>query len=132
MKKNLLVTFSALIISVFAFGLFSSCDKETDCTLTVIVLDQENNNAPFQGASIKVAKDNSAVSVEGVTDANGRFKASFKAPAIFDVVATYETGETDPATGERFYREGKNSVRLNDGENVECRVVLLKDRLRHY
>lgn len=132
MKKNLLLTVSALIISVFALAMFTSCDKETDCTLSVVVLDEENNNAPFQGASIKIAKDNSAVSVEGVTDANGRFKATFKAPAIFDVVATYETGETDPATGERFYREGKNSVRLEDGENVECRVILLKDRLRHY
>ncbi|MBR4803516.1 MAG: carboxypeptidase regulatory-like domain-containing protein [Bacteroidales bacterium] len=132
MKKNFLISISALIISAFALSMFVSCDKETDCTLSVVVLDEENNNAPKQGVTVKVAKDNSEVNVEGVTDANGRFKATFKAPAIFDVIATFETGESDPATGERFYREGKNSVRLEDGQTVECSVILLKDRLRHY
>lgn len=131
MKKSFLITLSALIISVVAGAFLASCDKETDSTVDVIVINEETNQ-PFQGVNVKIAKDNSEVNVEGVTDANGRMKATFKAPAIFDVVATYETGMSDPTTGERFYREGKNSVRLVDGETVECRVVVLKEMLRHY
>jgi len=131
MKKSFLTTISVLIISAFALTVFASCDKETDSTISVIVIDEETNQ-PFQGVAVKIAKDNSEVNVEGVTDANGRFKATFKAPAIFDVIATYETGMTDPTTGERFYREGKNSARLIDGETVECRVIVLKEILRHY
>ena len=131
MKKSFLTTISVLIISAFALTVFASCDKETDSTISVIVIDEETNQ-PFQGVAVKIAKDNSEVNVEGVTDANGRFKATFKAPAIFDVIATYETGMTDPTTGECFYREGKNSGRLIDGETVECRVIVLKEILRHY
>ncbi len=132
MKKSFLIALSALIISAVSVALFSSCDKETDCTLSVVVLDEENNNAPIQGVYVKVSKDNSEVNVEGTTDANGRFKATFKAPAIFDVVAQLETGESDPSTGERFYREGKNSVRLQEGQTVDCSVILLSERLRRY
>ena len=131
MKKSFLITFSALIICAFSAVLFASCDKETDSTVQVVVIDEETNQ-PFQGVNVKISKDNSEVSYEGVTDANGHVKATFKAPAIFDVKATYETGMTDPSTGERFYREGKNSVRLEDGQTVECRVVVLKEMLRHY
>ena len=131
MKKSFLTTISALIVSTFVLAMFTSCDKDTDCTLSVILIDEMTGN-PFQGAVIKVAKDNSEVNAEGVTDANGRFKATFKAPAIFDVIATYDTGDRDPATGELFYREGRNSVRLEDGKTIECRVVLLKEYLRHY
>ena len=131
MKKSLLITLSALVISAFAAVIFTSCDKETDSTVMVVVIDEETNQ-PFQGVGVKIAKDNSEVNVEGVTDANGHFKATFKAPAIFDVIATYETGMSDPTTGERFYRQGKNSVRLVDGETVECRVIVLKEMLRHY
>ena len=131
MKKSLLTTFSVLIICAFSAVLFSSCDKETDSTVDVVVIDQETN-LPFAGVNVKICKDNSEISVEGVTDANGRVKATFKAPAIFDVVCTYETGLSDPTTGEKFYREGKNSVRLKDGETVECKVIVLKEMLRHY
>ena len=62
MKKSLLITLSALVISAFAAVIFTSCDKETDSTVMVVVIDEETNQ-PFQGVGVKIAKDNSEVNV---------------------------------------------------------------------
>ena len=126
MKKNLLLTVSALIISTLCLGFFSSCDKDTDCTLSVTVVDSKTST-PFSGIHVKVYNQSSTsddIQVTGYTDANGRFKTTFKAPGLFQVVATRETGFENPISRMKYYNRETNSVRLVDGETVECRVAL--------
>lgn len=126
MKKNWLLTISALIISTLCLGFFSSCDKDTDCTLAVTVIDSKTGN-PFSGIHVKIYNQSSTsddIQVIGYTDANGRFKTSFKAPGLFQVVATRETGLENPISRMKYYNVETNSVRLIDGETVECKVAL--------
>lgn len=125
MKKKIIIISCLLLISSLAAFFFAACDKDTDCYVEVTVIDQ-NTNLPISGALVTIDIDNSYVSAEGYTNANGRFDAVFKAPAIFNVVARYETGYDDIYTPEEWYcyREGHNTIRLKEGEVVKTTVIV--------
>ena len=138
MKKSFLITLSALIICAFSAVLFASCDKETDSvviipkgSVRICVIDEETNR-PFQGANVVISNDNKEVSVEELTGMDGRVFATLcTSSEYYDAVATYETNINDNNSGNKYYREGRNSFRLSKGDTIECRIVLLKDLLRH-
>lgn len=134
MKKKFFVIACALLICGLSAVLFNACDKDTNCYVKVTVID-ENNNLPVPGANIKIDMDNSYVNAEGVTDAAGSFSATFSAPAIFNVAASYVAGydttylpdDTNHTLIDNIYslnRKGNTTVRLKEGETITTSVTL--------
>ena len=125
MKKKILALAALVLIGGFSIFFFSACDKDTKCYVDVTVID-ENTKLPMSGVFVKIDIDSSYIKAEGTTDAAGHFKAEFMAPAIFNVMAKYETGYDSIHPRELYYsyRKGNNTIRLKEGDTVESTVVL--------
>ena len=111
--------FSALVVGLFAIVLGTSCEKKTDCKLTVKVVDSVG--MPIAGAAVKVyanVKTATGSSVEadlkadGVSDGSGNAAFTFKLPAILDVKAVFK-GKT-----------GVGIVKLEEGKSVDKSVTI--------
>ncbi len=111
--------FSALVIGIFTIVFGTSCEKKTDCKLTVKVADSAGMG--IAGAAVKVyanVKTATGSTVEadlradGVTDGSGNAAFTFKLPAILDVKATAK-GKT-----------GVGIVKLEEGKSVDKTVTI--------
>ena len=130
MKKITLLSV-LLLMGCLSILTLSRCDKDTNCYVNVSVID-ETTKRPVSGVFIKIDIDSSFINASGRTDATGTFRATFAAPAIFNVAATYETGYDDeyPIEDFRCYRKGNNTVRLLEGDTVFTTINLEPDIIR--
>lgn len=117
MKLKLLIASFSLCVG--ALLLNTSCEKKTDCELTIRTLDSAGNVLP--GATVKLyanVKTSSGATVEadlkatGVSDASGISTYTFKLPAILDVTAT---------SGSKI---GQGIVKLEEGNKVQKDVTV--------
>ena len=137
MKRNLSIIAGLLIFSIVTIATLISCDKDTDCKLKVNVVTREGRAKPW--VSISINQKGAQLGQTGYTDAEGRFEATFSAPAIYNIVVmdtinewVYndvvidEFGNTRRDSNYVFvgYYTGRETVRLKDGETVEKTVVL--------
>ncbi len=132
MKKKILAIACLILMGGFSVFFFGACDKDTTCYVEITVLDVLTNK-PVPGAKVKILDiDTSFGNTQGVTSADGVFKTEFKAPAILNVTAEYETGYDDMYTPDVFYcyRVGSNTIRLKGGEVVSSVINLEKDIIR--
>ena len=108
MNKKITLLSALLFISMLSLSLFTSCDKDTNCYLDVLVVD-EATRTPIPGAKIVINQTGGSVYDEGVTGENGVYSTHFNAPAVLYVNATLDMGNS----GER---RGNGAVRLVEGE----------------
>lgn len=135
MKKKILSLVGLFLIGAVSIISFIACDKDTNCYVSITVID-EDTKQPVSDVFIKIDIDSSYVSAKGNTDAKGKFFATFTAPAIFNVSATYENAAMYDSiyTSELFYcyRKGNNTIRLKEGDTVSSTVVLESNIIREY
>lgn len=107
-----------LFFSLLSMPIFSSCDKDTNCYLTVLVRD-EGTHDPIPLAKIVISQNGGSLYAEGITDVDGTFQTNFTAPAIINVQASLpqEVGE----------RRGNTSIRLKEGENVTATITMTSE-----
>ncbi len=117
MKVKLFVT--TLVLGLMTVFFSSSCEKKTDCKLTIRTVDDLGN--VLSGATVKLyanVKTPSGSTVEadlkaeGVSDASGTSTYTFKLPAILDIKAV--SGSLS----------GVGIVKLEEGKMVEKTVTL--------
>lgn len=114
MKKILKSALVILMVSLIAFS-FSTCKKDTECEAVVTVKLQSDTTVIVTDAIVQLKKAD--VFVEGVSDASGQFRHTFKLEAILDVYA--EKPGTPPDT---LY--GQTVIRLKPGESVSKTVFI--------
>lgn len=119
MKFKLFIASLALGIIVLAFN--SSCQKNTDCKLTVIVHDEVGN--AVSGATVKLYANvktptgstvEADLKAEGISDASGSSNYTFKLPAILDIKVVTSGGKA-----------GVGIVKLEEGKSVD-KIVTAK------
>ena len=108
MNKKATFLSALLFISMLSLSFFTSCDKDTNCYLDVLVVD-EASRAPIPGAKIVISQTGGSVHDEGITGENGVYSTHFSAPAVLYINATLAM----PNEGER---RGNGAVRLVEGE----------------
>ena len=104
--------YKSLILTLTIIGilsLFSTCTKDTECGAVVTVKMQSDMNVIVPNAIVKIHKED--VYVEGVSDANGQFRHTFKLEAILDIDA-----KVAGAPGDTLY--GQSVIRLKPGKTV--------------
>ena len=116
MKKRVNTLLAILFFSLLPMSIFSSCDKDTNCYIDVLVLDGTTRK-PISGANIEIKQDQGTLHDEGVTDATGIYSTHFIAPAIVTVKAKLDVGNSG-------YRTAETSIRLKEGETVTATVTL--------
>ena len=118
MKAKLFI--SSLAISALTIGLSTSCEKKTDCKLTVKTVDAAG--MPVANANVKLyanVKTSTGATVEadlkaeGVSDGSGASTYTFKLPAILDIKAT--------GSGTLV---GVGIIKLEEGKSVEKTVTI--------
>ena len=109
-----------LFFSLLSIPLFSSCDKDTNSYLDVLVIN-EGDRTPVPGVKVELYQNNCDPSdlnySTGVTDGNGSYSAKFTAPAIINIKATL-------AVENEGVRIGTGSARLIEGETKTAQVIL--------
>ena len=118
MKKKILFASAMLFFSILPLAFFTSCDKDTNSYLEVSVTD-ETTKLPIPLAIITQA-GGGTIHVSGITDNDGIFKATFKAPAIVKVKASLPRPDAQGG-GER---RGETQVRLIEGETLTAKIAL--------
>jgi len=103
--KSLLVTLTIIGI----LSLFTRCNKDTDCGAVITVKMQSDTNIIVPNAIVKVHKQD--VYVQGVSDANGQFRHTFKLEAILDIDAKVAGAPPDTLYGQSV-------IRLKPGKTV--------------
>ena len=107
---------SALIIflmSLIAFS-FSTCKKDTSCEALITVKLQSDTSVIVPAAIVELKKAD--VYIDGVSDASGQFRHTFKLEAILDVYAEKDNpGDT---------LRGLTVIRLKPGETVGKTVLI--------
>ena len=137
MNMKSIKLFFTLLASVILLTNLTACDKDTDCGLDVTVVRSDNNTA-VKDVHVTVGKQGATIGADGYTDANGKYSATFHAPAIFDVYAeylvygtvydtTYDAYNMMTVTPTEVYKGkycNQTSVRLKDGETVDVQLKL--------
>lgn len=123
MKKKFKISALILFFSLLPTAIFISCDKDTNCYLDVLVL-EEGERTPVSGAKIIIDQESGSVYAEGVTEGNGKFSTYFTAPAILNVTAEMLVDEENNG-----YRRGSTTVRTVEGETRTATVTLPKQIL---
>lgn len=108
MNKKATFLSALLFISMLSLSLFTSCDKDTNCYLDVLVVD-EATRTPISGVNIVINQTGGSVYDEGITGENGIYSTHFSAPAVLYINASLPM----PNEGER---RGNGAVRLVEGE----------------
>ncbi len=108
MNKKVSLLSVILFISMLSCTIFTACDKDTNCYLDVLVVD-ETSRAPIPNAKITISQNGGSVHDEGVTNAEGIYQTHFSAPAVVNINAVLDMENA----GER---RGSNAVRLVEGE----------------
>ncbi|MBP5547152.1 MAG: hypothetical protein J6X59_07765 [Bacteroidales bacterium] len=120
MKKKILFASAMLFFSILPMLLFTSCDKDTNSYLEVLVLDDATKN-PIPAANVDITQSGGGtIQVHGITGNDGIFKASFKSPAIIKVKASLPI-PIEQGGGER---RGETQVRLLEGETLTAKISL--------
>lgn len=122
--KKCLITVSLLIVTVFSVNIFISCDKDTDCTIVVTVIDGQTQ-LPMSGVTVFLGRDSSDYNIEGLTDSEGKFSNTYKSPAIYEMKASIDyQAQIDSQKYWKIHKEGYNSFRLREGETIERDLIL--------
>ncbi len=119
MKKKIHILSVLLFISLLPMALFSSCDKDTNCYVDVLVI-SETTRLPVSGVQVVLHNYNDVNDRnyrQGITNEEGIFSTFFSAPAILSIEASYTTNE-----GVRF--EGSGSARAEEGITQTATVIL--------
>ena len=120
MNKKILFASAMLFFSILPLAFFTSCDKDTNIYLEVSVTD-ETTKLPIPLAIIDITQaGGGTIHVSGITDNDGIFKATFKAPAIVKVKASLPRPDAQGG-GER---RGEKQVRLIEGETLTVEIPL--------
>ncbi len=123
MNKKRILFPALLFISLLTAAVFSACDKDTNCYLDVLVV-EEGTRTPVSNVNITITQEQGSINVEGITGADGKFSTHFPAPAILTVNASLLV---DPENN--GHRDGSTTVRTADGETVTAIVTLAKEIL---
>ena len=120
MKKKIFMTSAMLFFSILPLAFFTSCDKDTNSYLEVLVIDDTTKD-PIPGANVDITQPNGGtIQVHGMTDDKGLFKATFKSPAIVKVEASLPI----PTSQGGGKRRGNTQVRLLEGETLTATISL--------
>ena len=123
MKKPVLAV-SLLIIMILSVNIFISCDKDTDSTILVTVIDGQTQKI-VPGANVYFGKDSSDYNVTGLTDSKGQFVHTYKSPAIYDMEASIDyQAKIDETYYWAIHKEGHNSFRLREGDTIKRDLIL--------
>lgn len=117
MNKKITRISVLLLFSLLSMPFFSSCDKDTNCYLTVVVRDSGTHN-PIPLANVEISQNGGTLHAEGVTDLEGSYQTYFVAPAIVNVEARLPMPD---GVGER---RGNTSIRLKEGETVVANITM--------
>ncbi len=118
MKLRLFI--ASIAIAFLTIGLSTSCEKKTDCKLTIKTTDEKG--FAFANAKVKLfanVKNSTGATVEadlkaeGTSDASGTSTYTFKLPAILDVKCELDT------------MGGIGIIKLEEGKTVE-KVIIMK------
>lgn len=111
--------FATVIAFAIILGVNTSCQKNTDCKLTITTVDSVGNflaNATVKlYANVKTSTGATVVAdlkAEGVSDGSGRSVYTFKLPAILDIKATFGN------------KSGVGIIKLEEGKTVEKTVTV--------
>ena len=118
MNKKRFLTHAMLFISLLTAAVFSACDKDTNCYLDVLVV-EEGSRVPVSGAKIEITQESGSVHDEGETGADGKYSTHFQNPAILNVTAELLVDEENQG-----YRRGSTTVRVAEGETRTATVTL--------
>ena len=121
MKKIITYSFFSIAFLLFVMlcGTQVSCNKDTTCTVDILVVDTTGFSGiqtPVAGASVKLYANINPpgqIQATGTTDNSGHVQFSFPNPAIFDIKASKGT------------MTGTGLVQLQIGGNV-TQTVLIK------
>jgi len=105
--------YKSFVLALAVIGIvsaFSMCNKDTDCNAVVTVKLQSDTNTIVPNAIVKIHKQD--VYVQGVSDANGQFRHTFKLEAILDIDAKVP----GPVAPDTLY--GQSVIRLIPGKTV--------------
>ena len=111
--------FTTILAFAIILGVSTSCQKNTDCKLTITTVDSSGNY--LAGASVKLyanVKTSSGATVEadlkaeGISDGGGSSVYTFKLPAILDIKATLGN------------KSGVGIIKLEEGKTVEKTVTV--------
>ena len=120
MKSRLF--FGMLLFSIITMSVGSSCEKKTDCGVTITV--QNASGVPLSGATVELSTTvknpqppygtvDADLKTNGVTDANGKVTFTFKLPAVLDVKAELEG------------KGGTGIIKLEIGEKIEKVIIII-------
>lgn len=123
MKFKLFI--ATLATAFLTIGLSTSCEKKTDCKVTIKTID----SAGFGVSNVKVklyanVKNSTGATVEadlkaeGTSDGSGQTTFTFKLPAILDIKAIGMAGADS--------LQGVGLVKLEEGKSVEKSVTMKK------
>lgn len=111
--------FTTIIALAFILGVSTSCQKNTDCKLTITTVDSVGNYLPNATvklyANVKTSTGSTVeadLKAEGVSDGSGKSVYTFKLPAILDIKATFGN------------KSGVGIIKLEEGKTVEKTVTV--------
>ncbi len=109
-----------LSVSFLVLGITTSCEKKTDCKLTITTVDASgfalSNVKVKLYANVKTASGSTVeadLKAEGTSDGSGTSTYTFKLPAILDIKAI--------GTGTLL---GTGIIKLEEGKSVEKTVTV--------
>lgn len=118
MKLRLFATYTA--VSLLGAGVFSSCEKKTDCKLKITTVDAAGmpiaNIKVKLYANVKTASGSTVeadLKAEGVSDGSGTSTYTFKLPAILDIRAIGTNSMV-----------GTGIIKLEEGKSVDKTVIV--------
>jgi hypothetical protein len=111
--------FTTIIALGLILGVSTSCQKDTDCKLTITTVDSVGNYLPNATvklyANVKTSTGSTVeadLKAEGVSDGSGKSVYTFKLPAILDIKATLGN------------KSGVGIIKLEEGKTVEKTVTV--------
>lgn len=123
MKKSLMAVSSLLIITLSTV-FFASCDKDTNSTIVVTVVDEQTKKV-VQNAKVYFGRDSSDYNVTGYTDVSGRFSHTYPMPAVYEAKATKDyQSKIDDTYYWDIHKEGNTTFRLEEGKTKEITLNL--------
>jgi len=109
-----------LMASILVLGLTTSCEKKTDCKLTITTVDA--SGFALSGIKVKVYANVKTASgstveadlkAEGTSDGSGTSTYTFKLPAILDIRAIGTNSMV-----------GTGIIKLEEGKNIEKTITV--------
>lgn len=109
--------FTTILAFAIILSVSTSCQKNTDCKLTISTVDSLGNYLPNATiklyANVKTSTGSTVeadLKAEGISDGSGKSVYTFKLPAILDIKATLGN------------KSGVGIIKLEEGKTVEKTV----------